>query len=125
MSFQYYNRHQRPRQDREDRDDVDDRFNTSYNDQGEVLDDGRKDMRNSGYAQWMLTFCGFFVMAVVIAVVVGWFQERTGTQPQTLSGFLMFSFVFSLIGTVLLNYGMNKLVSSRASGGSPGVFLFL
>lgn len=73
------------------------------------------------YGQWMITFISFFVLAIVVAVFVGWLQEKSGYQPQNLSSFLMFALLFSAIGTLLLNVGI-KIFMPKAVGG-PALFV--
>jgi uncharacterized membrane protein YbjE (DUF340 family) len=78
---------------------------------------------NQHFGKYLITFVGFFVMSVVVAVIVGWMQEKTGYQPQNLSSFLLFAFLFSAIGTLILNIGI-KIFMPR-SGGAPAFFVLI
>ena len=75
------------------------------------------------YSQWIITFAGFFVLAIVVGILVGWLQEKAGSPPQSISGYLMFAILFSVIGTVLLNVGL-KIFMPKARGG-PAFFITL
>ena len=74
------------------------------------------------FMQWMVTFVGFFVLAILVAVIVGWLQEKSGYQPQNLSSLLMYALLFSGIGTILLNVGV-RIFMPKAKG--PALFVVI
>lgn len=83
-----------------------------------------KATQNQQYTRWLVQFVGFFILAVLVSVLVGWMQERTGyQQPHSLSGFLMFALLFSALGTLILNIGIKVLMPK--SGAGPAFFVMI